>query len=209
MNRAPTWADDDVLHPALAPWRRCRSCWPCGCPDPVGCPIQASPGSCRPSLDPARRLEPPRPAASRHPQSRCSPGPSAESLQLLGVLTQSQPLPASQMPSHTNVAASPHTAAQCNSQPHSSSTQPRWCPRCSPHMPSHLLQPRSLQLLSSCPRCRPPSSSHTAPAQTLFRGQARWRGDDVRGVGTTTWGARRTRRRRDDGTTTTTHSGGE
>ena len=77
--------------------------------------------------------------------------------------------------------------------------------------PSHALTvaaaqvPRSrCSLLSSCPRCRPPSSSHTAPAQTPFRGQARWRGDDVRGVGTTTWGALRTRRRRDDGTTTTT-----
>ena len=115
------------------------------CPGPVGCPIQASP-PLRPSLDPAWRLEPPRPAAARQPRSlirvaaapRCPHSPSSSQPHKC-LLTQTG-------------RCSPHTAAQCNSQPHSSSTQPRCCPRCSPHMPSHLLQPRSLALVAAfCP----------------------------------------------------------
>ena len=57
--------------------------------------------------------------------------------------------PSSSQPHNTQTGrCSPHTAAQCNSQPHSSRTQPR----CSPHIPSHLLQPRSLAVAAAfCP----------------------------------------------------------
>ena len=165
----------------------------------------------------------PRPAAFR--RSRCRPSPSSES--------PSQPhLPASQIPSHSRCHPRGHPRCHPRCSPHIPSLSLQFrpgpaltCPHtcCNPgpsasKCPAALaaavaaaltLHPHSRQVPSPLPASS--SDSRTKMCEYCGHDVGKHDGDDVGGVGTTTWGrgdddvgTTTTTRRRDDATTTTT-----
>ena len=188
-----TWADDDGAREGggLARRHRYRSCWPCGCPGPVGsrvlpecsaqmfCPEAQPPGLQFQAQSPVSKplAQPPVFKTSR-PQGpaglETDPGPAASAF---GPAASQQAAGL-----RAAVAAAPTCPGRAGA-----AGRRGGAPILGALTPTSKRPPSLASLLRFFePKCVNVASQENDDGAWGRRGQARWRGDDVGGVGTTT-----------------------